>query len=304
MKVRKAIIPAAGMGTRFLPATKSLPKEMIPIVDKPAIQYIVEEIVASGIRDILIITGRGKRAIEDHFDKSFELNEALKEKGDHASLETLEQIEEMADIHYLRQKEALGTGHAILKAKYHIANEPFAVLYGDDLVISQIPCIKQLMELYDKYNSSILAVQEVPPDKVKNYGIIEGKIVDDGVFLVQKLVEKPDPKDAPSNLAFLGRCVLDPAIFDILEKTSPAEKNKEIQLTDAIQELARTKAVYARKIIGKWHTVGDPLSYLKTTIEFALNREKIGPEFKHYIQELGNLLLSNENNSQGDKLEQ
>ncbi|MGQ9608874.1 MAG: UTP--glucose-1-phosphate uridylyltransferase GalU [bacterium] len=304
MKVRKAVIPAAGMGTRFLPATKSLPKEMIPIVDKPAIQYIVEEIVASSIRDILIITGRGKRAIEDHFDKSFELNEALKEKGDHASLETLEQIEEMADIHYLRQKEALGTGHAILKAKYHIANEPFAVLYGDDLVISQTPCIKQLMELYDKYNSSILAVQEVPPDKVKNYGIIEGKIVDDGVFLVQKLVEKPDPKDAPSNLAFLGRCVLDPAIFDILEKTSPAEKNKEIQLTDAIQELARTKAVYARKIIGKWHTVGDPLSYLKTTIEFALNREKIGPEFKHYIQELGNLLLSNENNSQGDKLEQ
>ncbi len=227
MKVHKAVIPAAGMGTRFLPATKSLPKEMIPIVDKPAIQYIVEEIVESGIRDILIITGRGKRAIEDHFDKSFELNEALKEKGDHASLETLEQIEEMADIHYLRQKEALGTGHAILKAKYHIANEPFAVLYGDDLVISEIPCIKQLMELYDKYNSSILAVQEVPPDRVKNYGIIEGRIVDDGVFLVQKLVEKPDPKDAPSNLAFLGRCVLDPAIFDILEKTSPAEKSKE-----------------------------------------------------------------------------
>ncbi len=302
MKVHKAVIPAAGMGTRFLPATKSLPKEMIPIVDKPAIQYIVEEIVESGIRDILIITGRGKRAIEDHFDKSFELNEALKEKGDHASLETLEQIEEMADIHYLRQKEALGTGHAILKAKYHIANEPFAVLYGDDLVISEIPCIKQLMELYDKYNSSILAVQEVPPDRVKNYGIIEGRIVDDGVFLVQKLVEKPDPKDAPSNLAFLGRCVLDPAIFDILEKTSPAEKSKEIQLTDAIQELAKTKAVYARKIIGKWHTVGDPLSYLKTTIEFALNRKKIGPEFKPYIIELGNL-LSNENNSQGEKLE-
>jgi UTP--glucose-1-phosphate uridylyltransferase len=292
MKVRKAIIPAAGLGTRFLPATKSLPKEMIPIVDKPAIQYIVEEIVGSGIRDILIITGRGKRAIEDHFDKSFELNEVLKEKGDHESLETLEEIEEMADIHYLRQKEALGTGHAILKARYHIANEPFAVLYGDDLVISEVPCIKQLMDLYEKYNCSILAVQEVPMEKVSSYGIIAGTSVNGEAYLVEKLVEKPDPKDAPSNLAFLGRCVLDPAIFDILEKTEPAKNGKEIQLTDAIQELARTKAVYARKIEGKWHTVGDPLSHLKTTIEFALKRKKIGPELRTYLIDLGNTLSS------------
>ncbi|HGJ67030.1 TPA: UTP--glucose-1-phosphate uridylyltransferase GalU [bacterium] len=293
MKVRKAIIPAAGLGTRFLPATKSLPKEMIPIVDKPAIQYIVEEIVGSDIRDILIITGRGKRAIEDHFDKSFELNELLKEKGDHASLETLEEIEEMADIHYLRQKEALGTGHAILKAKYHIANEPFAVLYGDDLVISEIPCIKQLIDLYEKYNCSILAVQEVPNEKVSSYGIISGTKVNGEVVMVDKLIEKPDPKDAPSNLAFLGRCVLDPAIFDILERTNPAETNREIQLTDAIQELAKTKAVYARKIVGKWHTVGDPLSHLKTTIEFALERPKIGPELKSYLIDLGKKLELN-----------
>jgi UTP--glucose-1-phosphate uridylyltransferase len=292
MKIRKAVIPAAGLGTRFLPATKSLPKEMIPIVDKPAIQYIIEEIVGAGIRDILIITGRGKRAIEDHFDKSFELNEVLKEKGDHASLGTLEEIEEMADIHYLRQKEALGTGHAILKAKYHIGNEPFAVLYGDDLVISDIPCIKQLIDLYEKYNCSVMAVQEVPMDKVSSYGIVEGTKVNGEVYLVERLVEKPDPKDAPSNLAFLGRCVLDPAIFDILEKTEPAKPNREIQLTDAIQELAKNKAVYARKIIGKWHTVGDPLSHLKTAIEFALERPKIGSELRDYLIEFGNKLAT------------
>lgn len=290
MKVRKAVIPAAGLGTRFLPATKSLPKEMIPIVDKPAIQYIVEEIVNSGIQDILIITGRGKRAIEDHFDKSFELNEVLKEKGDHASLETLEEIEKMADIHYLRQKEALGTGHAILKAKAHIANEPFAVLYGDDLVISEIPCIKQLMDLYERYNCTVLAVQEIPWERVSSYGIIEGKIVNDGVYMVEKLIEKPDPKDAPSNLAFLGRCILDPAIFEILERVSPEKNNREIQLTDAIQELARNKAVYACKIMGEWHTVGDPLSYLKTTIEFAMKQKKIGPELRSYLIELGERL--------------
>ncbi|MBD3181652.1 UTP--glucose-1-phosphate uridylyltransferase GalU [Candidatus Poribacteria bacterium] len=292
MKVRKAVIPAAGLGTRFLPVTKSLPKEMIPVVDKPAIQYIIEEIVGSGIKDVLIITGRGKRAIEDHFDKSFELNEVLKEKGDHARLETLENIEEMADIHYLRQKEALGTGHAILKARDHIANEPFAVLYGDDLVISDIPCIKQLMDLYEKYSCTILAVQEVPQEKVSSYGIIEGRGVNGEVYLVDRLVEKPNPENAPSNLAFLGRCILDPAIFDILEKTKPAEDRREIQLTDAIQELAKRKAVYARKIRGNWHTVGDPISHLKTTIEFALQNEKIGSELKPYIVELGQRLLS------------
>ena len=290
MKVRKAVIPAAGLGTRFLPATKALPKEMLPVVDKPAIQYIIEEIVGSGIQDILIITGRGKRAIEDHFDKSFELNELLKEKGDHASLEALEKIEELADIHYLRQKEALGTGHAILKARDHIANEPFAVLYGDDLVISDVPCIKQLMDLYDKYSCTILAVQEIPNERVGSYGIIEGTNVNDEAYLVRRLVEKPDPEKAPSNLAFLGRCILDPAIFEILERLSPPENGMEIQLTDAIQELAETKAVYACKIMGNWHTVGDPLSHLKTTIEFALQRNDIGPDLGLYLAQLGQKL--------------
>jgi UTP--glucose-1-phosphate uridylyltransferase len=292
MRVRKAVIPAAGLGTRFLPATKSLPKEMIPVVDKPAIQYIVEEIVGSGIKDILIITGRGKRAIEDHFDKSLEINEALKEKGDHDSLKTLEEIEAMADIHYLRQKEALGTGHAIIKARAHIANEPFAVLYGDDLVISEIPCIRQLMDLYEKYSCTILAVQEVPKEKVSSYGIIEGKKVNGEVFLLERLVEKPEPSKAPSNLAFLGRCILDPAIFDILDKTPPVKNGKEIQLTDAIEELAKRKAVYAHKITGNWHTVGDPLSHLKTSIEFALKNEKIGAELKTYLIEIGKKLES------------
>ena len=303
MRVRKAIIPAAGLGTRFLPATKSLPKEMIPVVDKPAIQYIIEEIVGSGIKDVLIITGRGKRAIEDHFDKSFELNEALKEKGDHARLETLENIEEMADIHYLRQKESLGTGHAILKARDHIASEPFAVLYGDDLVISDIPCIKQLMDLYEKYSCSILAVQEVPHEKVSSYGIVEGTSVNGEVYLVQRLIEKPDPKKAPSNLAFLGRCILDPAIFDILERTPPAKDGKEIQLTDAIQQLAKRKAVYAHKIVGNWHTVGDPLSHLKTSIEFALQNEKIEAELRPYLVELGNKLSSEGKVTKGSKEE-
>ncbi len=292
MKVRKAVIPAAGLGTRFLPATKSLPKEMLPIVDKPAIQYIVEEIVGSDIQDILIITGRGKRAIENHFDKSFELNKVLEEKGDHARVETLEEIEEMADIHYLRQKEALGTGHAILKAKSHIGNEPFAVLYGDDLVISAVPCIKQLMELYEKYSCTILAVQEVPHDQVSNYGIIDGKSINDEVVMVDRLVEKPSPDEAPSNLAFLGRCVLAPTIFDILEETAPDERNKEIQLTDAIQQLAKDKAVYARKITGTWHTVGDPLSHLRTAIEFALQDDKMRQELSPYLVGLGKKLAS------------
>lgn len=292
MKIRKAVIPAAGLGTRFLPATKALAKEMIPIVGKPAIQYIIEEIVGSEIQDILIITGRGKRAIEDHFDKSFELNEVLRGKGDHARLETLERIEEMADIHYVRQKESLGTGHAIMKARNHVANEPFAVLYGDDLVISDVPCIKQLADLYEKYSCSMLAVQEVPPDQVSNYGIIDGRSINDEVVLVNRLVEKPDPDKAPSNLAFLGRCILAPTIFDVLEKTEPDERNKEIQLTDAIQKLAKDKAVYARKISGTWHTVGDPLSHLRTSIEFALQDDKISQALGDYLIDIGQRLAS------------
>ncbi|HDH99489.1 MAG: UTP--glucose-1-phosphate uridylyltransferase [Candidatus Latescibacterota bacterium] len=284
MRVRKAVIPAAGLGTRFLPATKALPKEMIPIVDKPAIQYIVEEIVASGIEDILIITGRGKRAIEDHFDKSFELNQVLKERERTAMLETLENIEKMADIHYLRQKEALGTGHAILKAKYHIGNEPFAVLFGDDLVVSEEPCLAQLMKLYDKYSASILAVQRVPLQEVSEYGVVKGKPINE-VHLVEDLVEKPKPEEAPSNLALLGRYILEPDIFDVLERTPYSERG-ELELTDAIKRMSKDKVVYAYEISGRWYTVGDRLSYLKTTVEFALMREELRGPFWEYLREL------------------
>lgn len=285
MKVRKAVIPAAGLGTRFLPATKALPKEMLPIVDKPAIQYIVEEIVDSGIEDILIITGRGKRAIEDHFDKSLELNMALKEKEKHRMLETLEQIEKLADIHYLRQKEALGTGHAILKARKHIANEPFAVLYGDDLVQSKIPCIKQLMRLYEKYSAPVLAIDALPSERVKDYGVIKGKPINE-VYLAEDLIEKPEAGKEPSNLALLGRFILEPDIFDVLENT-PLAPSGELQLTDAIRTLAKTKAVYAYQIQGEWFTVGDLVSYLKTTIQFALQRKEIRAELQEFLRGLG-----------------
>ncbi|HID12099.1 MAG TPA: UTP--glucose-1-phosphate uridylyltransferase GalU [Candidatus Latescibacteria bacterium] len=284
MQVRKAVIPAAGLGTRFLPATKALPKEMIPIVDKPAIQYIIEEIVASGIEDILIITGRGKRAIEDHFDKSLELNHVLREKDRTAMLETLETIEELADIHYLRQKEALGTGHAILKARYHIGDEPFAVLFGDDLVVSEEPCLAQLLRLYDKYSASILAVQRVPLQEVSEYGVIQGKPINE-VHLVEDLVEKPRLGEAPSNLALLGRYILEPDIFDILDKT-PFSQRGELELTDAIRTMGKDKVVYAYEISGKWYTVGDRLSYLKTTVEFALRREDLKGPFGKYLKGL------------------
>ncbi|MDA0748625.1 MAG: UTP--glucose-1-phosphate uridylyltransferase, partial [bacterium] len=233
MKIRKAVIPAAGHGSRMLPATKALPKEMMPIVDKPAIQYIVEELVAAGIEDILIITGRGKRAIEDHFDRNIEIHNALHEREDLQMLETLERIEKLADIHYVRQKEQLGTGHAILKARKHIGDEPFAVLFGDDLVVSAKPCIGQLMTQYEKYSASILAVKEVPPDRISSYGVIQAKQIND-VYLVEGLVEKPSPAEAPSNLATLGRYIFEPEIFDFLEKIQPAP-NGEYQLTDAIE---------------------------------------------------------------------
>ncbi|MFH1009051.1 MAG: UTP--glucose-1-phosphate uridylyltransferase GalU [Candidatus Latescibacterota bacterium] len=290
MKVRKAVIPAAGLGTRFLPATKALPKEMIPIVDKPAIQYIVEEIVQAGIEDILIITGRGKRAIEDHFDKSIEVTQSAEKKGDEALLEALEKIEKLADIHYLRQKETLGTGHAILKAKNHIGHEPFAVLYGDDIVESEVPCIGQLMALYDKYNCSMLGVQEVPDEKISSYGIVSGNYINE-VFLMNDLVEKPSIEKAPSNLALLGRMILEPDIFEVLEAI-PRSKRGELELTDGIMALAKAKAVYAYPIIGKWHTVGDPLSYLKTTVEMALKRKDIGADFKAFLIELSRGLIA------------
>ena len=288
MKIRKAVIPAAGHGSRMLPATKALPKEMMPIVDKPAIQYIIEELVNSGIEDILIITGRGKRAIEDHFDRNIEIAHALHERADRKMLETLDRIEQLADIHYVRQKDQLGTGHAVLKARKHIGDEPFAVLYGDDLVVSERPCIGQMIEYYNRYNSSILAVKEIPQERISSYGVIKGKRINE-VYLVEGLVEKPDPSKAPSNLATLGRYIFGPEIFDFLEQIEPAE-NGEYQLTDAIELMSQSRAVYACAIEGEWHTVGDLLSYLKTSVAFSLTHPAIAKDFRKYLKELIPLL--------------
>lgn len=285
MKVRKAVIPAAGLGTRFLPATKALPKEMIPIVDKPAIQYIIEEIVDSGIEDILIITGRGKRAIVDHFDKSVELNVNLKNKGMDSVLRTLEKIEQLADIHYVQQKESLGTGHAVLKAASHIGDEPFAVLFGDDLIQSREPALKEMIRIFEKYNSTVLGVSLVPENSVCDYGIIKGKPIN-GEFLVEDLVEKPSIENAPSNMALIGRMIFTPDIFDYLRKTEVNEQVKEILLTDAILSMAKEKVVYAHILKGRWHTVGDKLSFIKTTIEYALAQKDLKKGLKEYLKEL------------------
>jgi len=285
MKIRKAVVPAAGLGTRFLPATKALPKEMIPLVDKPAIQYILEEIVDSGIEDILVITGRGKRAIVEHFDKSIELNVTLRNKGEESVLRTLEKIEQLADIHYLRQKEALGTGHAVLKAAKHIAGEPFAVLFGDDLIQGREPGLKELIRTFDKYNSTVIGVSKVPPEKVSQYGIIKGKPIN-GEFIVEDLIEKPSPDKAPSNLAFLGRMIFTPDIFDYLRQTKINEEHQEILLTDAILAMAKEKVVYAHVLKGKWHTVGDKLSFIKTTIELALAQKDLREGLKEFLKEL------------------
>ena len=288
MKIRKAVIPAAGLGTRFLPVTKALPKEMLPIVDKPAIQYIIEEAVNSGIDDIIIITGKGKRAIEDHFDRSFELNERLKQKGKLNLLKELERIESLADIHYIRQKEPLGLGHAILKARKHMNGEPFVVMLGDDIVKSKVPCTKNLINQAIKLNSSVIAVQQIPKELLNKYGVIKAKKVnnDNALFLVEDLVEKPKIGEAPSDLAVLGRYVLMPEIFDYLEKTKPG-KNNEIQLTDALRAMNKDKQIFAHKINGEWLTVGDPLNYLKTVLEFSLERPDLLAEFKKFLKDKG-----------------
>lgn len=280
--IKKAVIPAAGLGTRFLPAAKAQPKEMLPVVDKPAIQYIVEEAVESGIEDILIITGRGKRAIEDHFDRSVELNLMLKEKGKLDLLGELEKIENLADIHYVRQKEPLGLGHAILCAEKHVGNEPFAVFYGDDLVLSKKPAIKQLIEVYERYNSSVVGVSPVPRKEIPKYGVIKYRKLNSDL-VVEDLVEKPSLKEAPSNLAILGRLILKPEIFEIL-KEIPFGKGNELQLTDGLRIYNNIDRIMAKVIEGKWLTVGDKLSYLKAVVEFALQRDDLKKEFKAYLK--------------------
>ncbi|MFD0713717.1 UTP--glucose-1-phosphate uridylyltransferase GalU [Paenibacillus sp. GCM10027626] len=285
MKVRKAIIPAAGLGTRFLPATKAQPKEMLPIVDKPTIQYIIEEAIASGIEDILVVSGRGKRAIEDHFDKSFELEETLEQKGKKTELEQIRAISDMANIHYIRQKEPKGLGHAIWCARSFVGDEPFAVLLGDDIVQSETPCLSQLIRVFSRFSSSVVGVQRVSDEDVSKYGIIapRGSSIEPSVFFVDTLVEKPSRKAAPSNYAIMGRYVLTPEIFDILEHQSPGAGG-EVQLTDAIKRLNDQKTVLAYNFEGSRYDVGDKFGFIKATLDFALQREDLKSDVLGYIQ--------------------
>jgi UTP--glucose-1-phosphate uridylyltransferase len=285
MKVKKAVIPAAGLGTRFLPSTKAQPKEMLNIFDKPSIQYIVEEAVEAGIEDILIILGRNKKSIEDHFDKSYELEDKLKSKGKKELLEGVEKISNLGNIHYIRQKEPLGLGHAIYCAKAFVGNEPFAVMLGDDIVKSKKPCIKQLIEKYEEYNSTIIGVQEVEKSEVDKYGIVKGEKINERLYKVEDLVEKPKVKEAPSNIAILGRYVISPEIFPILQHTKPGAGN-EIQLTDGLKELARRRNVYSYVFEGKRYDVGNKLGFLEATVEFALDDKELGSTFKKYLKNL------------------
>ena len=284
MKVRKAIIPAAGLGTRFLPATKAQPKEMLPIVDKPTIQYIIEEAIQSGIEEILIITGRNKKCIEDHFDKSVELEMELEKSGKEEMLKMVRDISDLVDIHYIRQKEPKGLGHAIHCAKTFVGNEPFAVLLGDDVVYSDgKPCLKQLLDCFDEYKTSVLGVQQVAHENVSKYGIVDGLHIEDRVYKVKNLVEKPSVEEAPSNIAILGRYIITPTIFEILENTAPG-KGGEIQLTDALETLISQEAMYAYNFEGKRYDVGDKLGFLQATVEYALRRPELRDQFVDYLK--------------------
>lgn len=285
MKIRKAVVTAAGWGTRFLPATKAQPKEMLPLVDKPMIQYVIEEAVASGIKHIIIVTSLGKRAIEDHFDRSVELEHALRRKGDGDLLKKVRHVSEIADICYIRQKEQLGLGHAILITKDLIGNEPFAIFLPDDIIEAKVPAMKQMLEVYDRYKSSVIAVQKVASEETKAYGIIAPKQLDKRVYQVLDLVEKPEPKDAPSNLGIVGRYILTPEIFDMLEKTTPG-KGGEIQLTDGLRLLLKQQPIHAYQFEGIRYDTGTPLGFLKASVEFALNRPDIGEKFRKYLRQL------------------
>lgn len=283
MKVRKAVIPAAGLGTRFLPATKAMPKEMLPIVDTPTIQYIIQEAIDSGIEEILIITGKSKRAIEDHFDVNVELELELKKKANEELLKIVRDITDLVDIHYIRQKEAKGLGHAIYCAKTFVGNEPFAVMLGDDVVYNEeTPCLKQMIDVYDEYKTSVLGVQTVKDKDVCKYGIVDGKQVSDRVYTVKNLVEKPAVEEAPSNVAILGRYIIKPGIFDILAETKPG-KGGEIQLTDALKELATKEDMYAYDFKGKRYDVGNKQGFLEATVETALRRSDLRGEFLEYL---------------------
>ena len=281
--VKKAIIPAAGLGTRFLPATKAQAKEMLPIVDKPTLQYIIEEAIESGIEEILIVTGRNKKSIEDHFDRSVELELELEQKGKTAMLEMVQDISNMVNIHYIRQKEPKGLGHAIHCAKSFIGDEPFAVLLGDDIVDAETPCLKQMIDAYDEYKTTVLGVQEVARENVDKYGILDVKHIEDRVYKVKDMVEKPSIEEAPSNIAILGRYIITPEIFNILENQAPG-KGGEIQLTDALQTLATKEAIYAYNFEGRRYDVGDKLGFLEATVDFALKRPELRDEFIEFLK--------------------
>jgi UTP--glucose-1-phosphate uridylyltransferase len=282
VRVKKAVIPAAGLGTRFLPATKAQPKEMLPVVDKPAIQYVVEEAAQAGLRDILIITGRGKRTLEDHFDRSFELEAYLERAGKHDEVKAVQEISEMGSIHYIRQRDPMGLGAAVAVAEQHVAGEPFAVLLGDDIVAASRPLLQQMIDIYDRYGRSVVAVQEVRREEISLYGAVEPEFVEDHLARVVDIVEKPSPEDAPSNLAVIGRYILTPEIFDALRETPP-DANGEVQLTDAIRLLAREQAVYAFTYEGPRYDIGKKLDYLRATVELAAEREDFGQEFRQFL---------------------
>lgn len=289
--VRKAVFPAAGLGTRFLPATKAQPKEMLPLVDKPIIQYAVEEALASGVDQIILVTGRGKHAIEDHFDVAFELEKVLEARDKHELLKEVRNVAESVPmIAYIRQKEALGLGHAVLMAKGLVGEEPFAVLLGDDIMVSEVPCIKQMLDVFYALNGSVLALQQVPRSDISSYGVIAGKMIRDTrlpfpVYQITDLVEKPKTDEAPSDLAIVGRYILTPEIFNCLEKTQPG-KGGEIQLTDGLKRLLQTQPIYGMPFTGTRHDAGSKLGFLKATVDLALKREDLGPDFRAFLRSL------------------
>ena len=289
-KVRKAVFPAAGLGTRFLPATKAQPKEMLPLVDKPLIQYVIEEAVDSGIESVIIITGRGKNAIEDHFDVSYELENLLSERGKQDLLETVQKVSNLAHISYVRQKKALGLGHAVLMARELVGDEPFAVMLGDDIIHAQTPCLRQMLDVYEAYSAPIVAIEEIPLESISQYGVISGKPVDyngtrDRLYKLDGLVEKPPKEAAPSNLAIIGRYILEPEIFEVLAATQ-AGAGGEIQLTDGLRTLLQQKGIYGWRFEGKRYDTGNKLGFLMATVEFALRRSDLGSEFRKYLKSL------------------
>ncbi len=283
--IRKAVIPAAGFGTRFLPATKSQPKEMLPIVDTPVIQYVVEEAVASGITDILMVIGKGKRAIEEHFDRNFQLEDQLHRQGKTRELELVQRVSDIAEIHFVWQKEMKGLGDAVRCARHHVGNEPFAVLLGDTVIGSERPATQQLIDVYQHYRGSVVVLEEIAREQVNRYGVLKGRALNENLYQVEDFVEKPSPEEAPSNLAFAGRYIFNPEIFDYLERTQPG-KGGEIQLTDAMRAMVQDQAMYGCKLAGKRFDIGHKQGFIKTNVEFGLQDSEIRDELVSYLKDL------------------